>query len=90
MGHLPPTYGIGENGYPRLHHTRCLRRIGVTVWQGHHGQILAACPLHKREVEAQDAPYRTYRVGNSEMESASSLIERARHDWEEDQREAAR
>jgi hypothetical protein len=58
MGHLPPTYGTNENGYPRLHHTRCLRRIGVTVWQGHHGQILAACPNHLREVEAQDAPYR--------------------------------
>jgi hypothetical protein len=80
MGHLPPTYGANENGYPRLHHTRCLRRIGVTVWQGAHGQILAACPLHKREVEAQGAPYRTDPDFNHRM----------RHEMEENEKEAAR
>ena len=62
QSHVPPLakpkLHVNANGYPRLHHTRCLRRIGVTVWQGHHGQILAACPLHRADVEAQDAPYR--------------------------------
>jgi hypothetical protein len=77
MGHLPPTYGIGDNGYPRLHHTRCLRRIGVTVWQGHHGQILAACPLHRADVEAQDAPYRP----------DPDFANRMRHEMEETTRE---
>ena len=75
MGHLPAHHSIGPDGWPAVYRQRCIRVLGVAVWQGNHGQILAACPPHRREVEALDAPYRT------------DLAERARHEMEDDQRQ---
>ena len=72
-----------ETGYPSLSHERCGQTVGTTTWPGHRGQMLVACslPLHREDVESQDAPYRT--AGSAVLEFG----ERARHEYEEDQRE---
>ena len=61
QGTLPPTFGT-RNGWPAETRVRCHRTLGVQTWQGSHGQMMVACPAHRKQVEALDAPYRTGRV----------------------------
>ena len=57
QGTLPPTFGT-RNGWPNETRVRCHRTLGVQTWQGSHGQMMVACPQHRKQVEALDAPYR--------------------------------
>jgi len=65
MGTRPPTYGT-RNGWPTETRVRCHRRIGVAIWQGSHGQTMVACPAHRKQVEALDAPYRAVEITNAD------------------------
>ena len=83
QSHVPPLakpkLHVNANGYPDVSHERCGQTVGVTAWQGRHGQMLVACslPLHRADVEAQDAPYRPDPDFNHRM----------RHEMEETTRE---
>ena len=68
-----------ETGYPSLSHERCGQTVGTTTWPGHCGQMLVACslPLHREDVESQDAPYRP----------DPDFAHRMRHEMEETTRE---
>ena len=56
QGTLPPTFGT-RNGWPNETRVRCHRTLGVQTWQGSHGQMMVACPQHRKQVEALDRPY---------------------------------
>jgi hypothetical protein len=65
MSHVPPLSKPKlrtnpETDYPDVSHDRCGQTVGVRIWPGHHGQMMVACslPLHREDVEAQDASYR--------------------------------
>ena len=86
MSHVPPltkpkliTNPI--TGYPDVRHDRCGQVVGLSAWEGHHGQQMVACglPGHRQDVEAQDAPYRV----------DPDFAHRMRHEMEENEREAA-
>jgi hypothetical protein len=87
MSHVPPLTKPkivpGDTNWPTSPAPRCGQTVGTTIWPGHHGQRMVACslPLHREDVESQDAPYRT--AGSAVLEFG----ERARHEYEEDQRE---
>jgi hypothetical protein len=84
MSRIPPLakpkLHVNANGYPDvMSHERCGQIVGVTSWPGRHGQMLVACslPLHRADVEAQDAPYRP----------DPDFAHRIRHEMEEATRE---
>ena len=68
----------GVSGFPTAAVPRCGQTVGVTVWGGSCGQLMAACalPLHREDVQSQDAPYR----------ATAEFGERVRHEIEEDAR----
>ena len=57
---LATTLEVGPYGFPVTNRKRCTQQVGVQVWTGAHGQIMAACSLpgHRESVEAMDHPYR--------------------------------
>lgn len=93
--HIPPLTKprlvTGSHGFPEPRHDRCGQTVGLRTILDGCGQEWAFCskPNHEADVRSQAAYSDSLRLGELDAMRAE-LRERARHEWEADQRETAR